>query len=839
MSIPPTSKIDPSPAFNDRAPLSPFQEALQRKALLAEIKTLIPPANLNLIDQGMPLIVAAFRAEREDVVEYLLQQGANPFLYDSSNENLLSLVVRGNCETLLAHILRHPEIRNYINHGLKKEWVKTGVYQSLTPLLIATEMGWITCLKMLLEAGADTRPPLLEGVNGQGALGWACMLDQTDVALVLIEHYIKNRGKKNCGQIDEENTDLHLTPLQESAQRGNIVLVQALLIAHANPCKKDLLGYSPFQRALNSQTVKAIIEGNIVASQENMEKEINSKLNHIVNGHAPDPKMVEVLLNGGADPTIKNERGQNLFILTLSKDQLAAAWASLNAFRKREGKKKLEGDGTFPKDYTGVHFAAEYAPEQMEALLKTGKKPQVLDSLKRSPLSLACGKGHIAAARSLLLAGADVNARVESDELTPLHIAVRKGYRWVVALLLENGAQLLTTLSGLSPLHMACLHGRLGVAAQIYSHEHPDDKMELRDPFEKDLSLQEWTDLVLKELPYCIEKILKTADHTVLIHAFFALADSLSIEHPKKAELHKLAKDVLNEAYKALSAFSTSCQCISAPVLNRTVGYLARTPLHIAAREGHTELVKLLMQLGALPKFVDAWGHSPLDKACFHNHTETALALLEGIKIKGKRVQANVQQYNPKTGEGPLHVAAFTGNTALIEAVLKRGAPANVKTKEGQVPLKVSYRKNPGKILAWVASNENETPLSIACERGHLEAVRALLRSRSADVSQTVGKNNETLLSRAAKRGNPEIILALLAAGAEPTQRSPTGKMQVMLTPFHMACAKGDLPAVQAFLRFPKKVLPLLSIKNGKFTPLEWARKAGNSELVDLLQQQT
>lgn len=54
-----------------------------------------------------------------------------------------------------------------------------------------------------------------------------------------------------------------------------------------------------------------------------------------------------------------------------------------------------------------------------------------------------------------------------------------------------------------------------------------------------------------------------------------------------------------------------------------------QTPLHCAARIGHTNMVKLLLENGASPNLATTAGHTPLHTAAREGHVDTALALLE------------------------------------------------------------------------------------------------------------------------------------------------------------------------------------------------------------------
>ena len=55
--------------------------------------------------------------------------------------------------------------------------------------------------------------------------------------------------------------------------------------------------------------------------------------------------------------------------------------------------------------------------------------------------------------------------------------------------------------------------------------------------------------------------------------------------------------------------------------------YDRRTALHVAASEGHLEMVTFLLDKGAQLNRSDRWGGSPLDDAMRHRHKEVASLL--------------------------------------------------------------------------------------------------------------------------------------------------------------------------------------------------------------------
>ena len=99
----------------------------------------------------------------------------------------------------------------------------------------------------------------------------------------------------------------------------------------------------------------------------------------------------------------------------------------------------------------------------MTALLQAGCVPDigvVSVSSRRSALHVSLVCGHEAAARGLILAGANLNYRDPTDRYYPLHVAVAGGHKDLVRDLLIGGASpSLLGVDGLAPLHMAA---RLG-----------------------------------------------------------------------------------------------------------------------------------------------------------------------------------------------------------------------------------------------------------------------------------------------------------------------------------------------------------------------------------------
>ena len=102
------------------------------------------------------------------------------------------------------------------------------------------------------------------------------------------------------------------------------------------------------------------------------------------------------------------------------------------------------------------------------------------------------------------------------------------------------------------------------------------------------------------------------------------------------------------------------------------------TPLSLASVEGHVEVVRVLLEVGADARARDKDVRSPLHEASYSGHVEVARVLLEG----GADASAK-----DLSGESPLHQALSQGHVEVVRVLLERGANARAKNKDGLSPL--------------------------------------------------------------------------------------------------------------------------------------------------------
>jgi ankyrin repeat protein len=104
-----------------------------------------------------------------------------------------------------------------------------------------------------------------------------------------------------------------------------------------------------------------------------------------------------------------------------------------------------------------------------------------------------------------------------------------------------------------------------------------------------------------------------------------------------------------------------------------------RTALHVAAREGHEDVVKLLVSSGAEVNLHDEDYYSPLHYACMEGHIAVATILLGS--------GANAQARADEDGFTPLHIAIKSSSSDLIQLLLAHDCGMKEKTNVGKTTL--------------------------------------------------------------------------------------------------------------------------------------------------------
>ncbi|KAI4383848.1 hypothetical protein MLD38_009644 [Melastoma candidum] len=209
--------------------------------------------------------------------------------------------------------------------------------------------------------------------------------------------------------------------------------------------------------------------------------------------------------------------------------------------------------------------------------------------------------------------------------------------------------------------------------------------------------------------------------------------------------------------------------------------------LHVAAANGQTELVSMLLDRNMNTDLLNRHKQTPLMVAAMHGRTSCVEKLLDA--------GANVLVFDSLHGRTCLHYAAYYGHSECLKAILSSARTSRVATSWGYARF-VNIRDGKG-----------ATPLHLAARQRWPECVHALLDSGALVCASTGGDGypGSTPLHLAARGGSIDCIRELLARGADRLQRDASGRIPhlVALKYKHGACAALLNPAAAEPLVWP------------------------------------
>ena len=287
------------------------------------------------------------------------------------------------------------------------------------------------------------------------------------------------------------------------------------------------------------------------------------------------------------------------------------------------------------------------------------------------------------------------------------------------------------------------------------------------------------------------------------------------------------------------------------------------TALFMASQNGHTEVVRWLLEAGADANTVDHQGASPLYMAAQKNHDDVVRLLLAEVDPRDTILKSN--------GASPLHVAADLGSIATLETLLDDGRlPVDGLSLEGHTPLHQAAHQGQLKAIELLLRHgadasiayDGETPADIASRRGHDEVVALLTEAeRKAAATKTFcpslfagnveavelairngvdvdyrcpaqeGNGTQTALYDSSRYGDVDMIRLLLDKGA--AVNSPDGYSSFPgSTALHAAAGYGQTDVVELLLRRGGNAS---QVDASGWNPLHQASKWGHLEVVEML----
>jgi ankyrin repeat protein/predicted DNA-binding WGR domain protein len=183
--------------------------------------------------------------------------------------------------------------------------------------------------------------------------------------------------------------------------------------------------------------------------------------------------------------------------------------------------------------------------------------------------------------------------------------------------------------------------------------------------------------------------------------------------------------------YAACSASVQALQyLISQNVDPKDHDNVKRTPLMYAARAGRVENVRFLIENNrSIPAAKDRQGYSAIHLAAENGHTEVIKVLIEaGVKVA-------LGGPDRKTA---LHIAAARGDLEMVQFLVENNAKVTVKDKMKRSPLVLACKNGNLQVAAYLlqqgspfveGDSSGNTPLHYACAYGYPELIEVLMRA--------------------------------------------------------------------------------------------------------------
>lgn len=254
------------------------------------------------------------------------------------------------------------------------------------------------------------------------------------------------------------------------------------------------------------------------------------------------------------------------------------------------------------------------------------------------------------------------------------------------------------------------------------------------------------------------------------------------------------------------------------------------TALHIAARRGYLSLARLLVLEGAVVHVKDKDDLCPLDYAATGGYTELVQYLLEN---------GGSMWHKGREAWSPLHRATRGGHAEIVTLFLERGIDVLAKDHKGNIPLHLAVRSGDMATTRMLLEHDSElkreqlfardrkgsTPRVVAFYTAHYD-LHKYLRAAEWNVLGTE-PNNANWLTGAIETGDISAVRAHLNAH-EKALTTPDEDGQ---PPLHVALQERQKPIVELLL---SRGASIKTIGYHGWHPLHIAASLGDLELVDL-----
>ncbi|GBG33318.1 Ankyrin repeat domain-containing protein 50 [Hondaea fermentalgiana] len=460
-----------------------------------------------------------------------------------------------------------------VNMANKDDW---------TALKYACSKGHSEITKLLIKEGAKTDPPDLQGLT---ALMLASQQGHVETAKILLEHGASINAKDGQGR-----TALMIASVSKTSSE----VVSLLISGQADVNLLDNEGETALTYA--SKIGNVLVVDQLVQAGANIDHQPQdggwSALMHAcfyIRSKSQCLKVIETLLNAGANPNLQGQSGVSALIIACQFKQKKAADLLIQ--------KGANLDLTTKKKFTALMYCCSEKPqpeaksqtstEKLEtmrtiarSLIEHGADVDIEECRGRTALMFACEHGHDDIAKLLIERGAKLDVQ-EAKGWTALMFASHCGriqeletMQTIAQFLIEHGADVdIEECRGRTALMFACEHGHDDIAKLLIERGAKLDVQEAEG----------WTALMFASHCGRIQRL----------ETMRTIARSL-IEHGADVDIEE-------------------CR--------------GRTALMFACEHGHDDIAKLLIERGAKLDVQEAEGWTALMFASYNGRIELVRAL--------------------------------------------------------------------------------------------------------------------------------------------------------------------------------------------------------------------
>uniref|UniRef100_A0A8C7Z756 Ankyrin repeat and kinase domain containing 1 n=1 Tax=Oryzias sinensis TaxID=183150 RepID=A0A8C7Z756_9TELE len=342
-------------------------------------------------------------------VKHVLSLGAEVNSATAKGYTPLTIAVLQRFHDIIPLLLEHGAS---VTHGDEDQW---------TALHFAAQNGDDRIARILLDKGASP--------NGREKSGWMPLHLASQNGHESVVRLLISRSSEE--DVVEREEEYGRTPIHLASFYGHLNIVKLLLTLKADPNGTDLSLSTPLHLSAErgqNRVVRHLLK--FGANTNATDKKGCTPL-HLAAlwGHAG---ICRQLLLNGANPESKNLQGWTpIHLAALKGHEAVVVQLSQGGCVNSRGQ----------NGWTPLHLAChQNQPDVVEKLLAAEANPNIAeDSNGWTPLHIACIGVCFPCVLKLLSYQADVNA-VNSEKVTPLHLAAKQGCEAIVKALLMNGA---------------------------------------------------------------------------------------------------------------------------------------------------------------------------------------------------------------------------------------------------------------------------------------------------------------------------------------------------------------------------------------------------------------